>query len=84
MNIAVIPPVVETRIVEVAPAKVQLELSVEEASFITAVLGRLAISVDAFHLYDQLYNQVIGKNAELRKKHRDLAVSLTGVISIRR
>lgn len=87
MNITVIPPVTETRVVEVAPAKVQLELSLEEVSFITAVLGRVAESLDksvSHLLYSQLYNKIICRDAELLKRHRGLTTGLTGIISFRR
>lgn len=85
MKATVIPPVTENRPVEVAPAKVQLELSLEEARFLTAILGRVTRSVDSHGLYQDLYHRVVRLNPEPEsaQKYNALNRSLTGTISLK-
>ncbi len=83
MNVTVIPPVVENRPVEVAPAKVQLELSMEEAQFLIAILGRVAYSLDVFRLYNRLYNHVVKGNPAATRVNDALNNTLLGYISPR-
>lgn len=83
MKITNIPAVTETRVVEITPAKVHLELSPEEAHFLVAVLGRVAYSLDESWLYSGLYNQIIKGNANAVAAVNKLNNTLTGTISLR-
>jgi hypothetical protein len=84
MNITVKPPVVETKIVEVSPAKVQLELTMEEAWFLVVILGRVAYSLDTLGLYSTMYTRIVRSNPAAVRATDALSNTMDGSIYLRK